>query len=432
MPRKYENVKEYQDPWYALTANRLLVTLGGLQGEVNCDVCVIGAGFTGLSAALELSQKGYSVILLEKDSVSGLASGRNGGHIQRGFSQSPGWLIQQYGLETAKFLCNVSLEGLALLLHRIAEHDIKCDLKFGHLTAAIKPKHEAELKADIRDWQRLGHKDIDWWDEKTVQDTVLTGSYTGGLFDAKGGHFHPLNYALGIAQAFQRLGGKIYENTAATEIIPGADVQRVLTATGGSVSAKFVVLAGVTGMKGLAPLRKASITATAHVIATEPLSDVRRQQIMTRDLAVIDARFIMDYYRFSSDNRLLFGGNCNYSDREYAGEDMRLRERMTTLFPLLKMTRIDHCWRGPLDLTMNRMPHLGRLSPHIYFAHGFGGQGVILTNILGKIMAEAVAGTAERFDVFAKMRHNTFPGGDMLRRPLFVAAMTWFRLRDLL
>lgn len=432
MPRKYENVKEYHDPWYALTANRLLVTLGGLQGEVNCDVCVVGAGFTGLSAALELSQKGYSVILLEKDTVSCLASGRNGGHIQRGFSQSPGWLIQHYGLETARFLSNVSLEGLALLLHRIAEHDIKCDLKFGHLSAAMKPKHQAELKTDISDWQRLGHKDIEWWDEKTVQDTVLTNSYTGGLYDAKGGHFHPLNYALGVAQAFQRLGGKIYERTAATEIIPGNDVQRVLTASGGSVNAKFVVLAGVTGMKGLAPLRKASITATAHVIATEPLSDARRQQIMTRDLAVIDARFIMDYYRFSSDNRLLFGGNCNYSDREYAGEDMRLRERMTTLFPILKMTRIDHCWRGPLDLTMNRMPHLGRLSPHIYFAHGFGGQGVILTNILGKIMAEAVAGTAERFDVFAKMRHNTFPGGDLLRRPLFVAAMTWFRLRDML
>ncbi|MDP2206547.1 MAG: FAD-binding oxidoreductase [Alphaproteobacteria bacterium] len=431
MPKKYENVKEYHDPWYALTANRLLVTLGALRDEVNCDVCVVGAGFTGLSAALELAQKGFNVILLEKDSVSGLASGRNGGHLQRGFSQSPGWLIRQYGLETAKFLCNVSLEGLGLMLMRMAEHDIKCDLKFGHLTAATKPRHETELKADIRDWQKLGHKDIDWWDEKTVQETILTGAYTGGLFDTKGGHFHPLNYALGLAQAFQKHGGRIYEQTAAVDIIPG-ETNRVTTASGGSVLAKFVVLAGVTGMKGLAPLRKTSMAVTAHMIATEPLSETRRQQIMTRDIAVADARFIMDYYRFSSDNRLLFGGNCNYSDREYASEDMRLRERMTTLFPLLRMTRIDHCWRGPLDLTMNRIPHLGRLTPQIYFAHGFGGQGAILTHILGKIMAEAVAGTAERFDVFAKMRHNPFPGGDLLKRPLFVAAMTWYRLRDML
>lgn len=431
MTRKYENVKEYHDPWYALTANRLLMTLGALRDEVNCDVCVIGAGFTGLSAALELAEKGYSVILLEKDSVGGLASGRNGGHMQRGFSQSPGWLIRQYGLETAKFLSNVSLEGLGLLLARMENLDIKCDIKFGHLSAATKPAHEAELKQDIKDWQQLGHKDIEWWDQKTVQDTVLTSKYTGGLFDSKGGHLHPFNYALGIAQAFQKLGGKIYDHTAAVDIIPGTP-NRVLTATGGVVNANFVVIAGVTGMKGLAPLRKVSMTATAHIIATEPLSDARRAQIMTRDLAVIDARFIMDYYRFSSDNRLLFGGNCNYSDREYAGEDTRLRQRMTELFPILNMTRIDHCWRGPLDLTMNRMPHLGRLTPHIYFAHGFGGQGVILTHILGKIMAEAVAGTAERFDVFAKIRHNPFPGGELLKRPLFVAAMTWYRLRDML
>ncbi len=431
MTKKYENVKEYHDPWYSLTANRLLMTLGVLRDEVNCDVCVIGAGFTGLSAALELADKGYTVTLLEKDTVGGLASGRNGGHIQRGFNQSPGWLIRQYGLDTAKFLCNVSLEGLALMLARMEEHEIKCDLKFGHLTAATKPKHEAELKQDINDWQQLGHKDIDWWDEKTVQDTVITGKYSGGLFDNKGGHLHPYNYALGIAQAFQRMGGKIYDQTTAVDIIPG-EPNRVLTASGGTVHAKFVVIAGVTGMKGLGRLRKTSITATAHMIATEPLSDARRQQIMTRDIAVIDSRFIMDYYRFSSDNRLLFGGNCNYSDREYAGEDSRLRERMTDLFPVLKMTRIDHCWRGPLDLTMNRMPHMGQLTPHIYFVHGFGGQGVILTNILGKIMAEAVAGTAERFDVFARLRHKPFPGGDMMKRPLFVAAMTWFRLRDML
>jgi gamma-glutamylputrescine oxidase len=431
MPRKYENVKEYHEPWYALSANRLLVTLGALRDEVNCDVCVVGAGFTGLSTALELAEKGFSVTLLEKDTVAGLASGRNGGHIQRGFSQSPGWLIRQYGLETAKFLCNVSLEGLGLMLSRMAQYDIKCDVKFGHLTAATKHKHEAELKADIQDWQKLGHKDIEWWDEQTVQDAVLTPQYTGGLFDNKGGHFHPLNYALGIAQAFQKLGGRIYENSAATEIFPG-ETNRITTASGGSVRAKFVVLAGVTGMKGLAPLRKVSMQATAHMIATEPLSETRVRQIMTRDIAVADARFIMDYYRFSGDYRLLFGGNCNYSDREYAGEDTRLRERMTDLFPILKMVRVEHCWRGPLDLTMNRIPHLGRLTPHIYFAHGFGGQGVILTNILGKIMAEAVSGTAERFDVFDKIRHNNFPGGEILKRPLFVAAMTWYRLRDLL
>ena len=429
MPRKYENVKEYRDPWYALTANRLLVTLGGLQEEVNCDVCVIGAGFTGVSAALELAQKGFKTILLEKGTVASNASGRNGGHIQRGFSQSPGWMIDKYGIDTARFMCNVSLEGLALMLDRIAKHDIQCDLKFGHLTASMAKKHSAELQQDIKDWQRLGHKDLEWWDEKQAQETILAPDYIGGLFDTKGGHFHPLNYALGVAHAFQKAGGMIYENTPAIDIIPGA-TNKVLTSSG-AVNAKFVIIAGATGMKGMPQIRRASLQVTAHMIATEPLGEKRARQIMTRDIAVADARFIMNYYRFSDDYRLLFGGNCNYSDHEYDGEDRRLRERMTELFPILKMTRIDHCWRGPLDLTMNRMPHLGRITPQIYFAHGFGGQGVVLTNILGKVLAEAVSGTAERFDVFEKIRHNPFPGGDMLRRPLFLLAMTWYRLRDI-
>lgn len=430
MPRKYENVKEYRDPWYALTANRLLVTLGGLREEVNCDVCVIGAGFTGLSAALELTQKGYSVILLEKDTVAGSASGRNGGHVQRGYSQSPGWLINHYGLETAKLLANVSLEGLGLMLERIATHDIKCDFKFGHLTAGMAPKHMQELAQDIKDWEKLGQKDMVLWDEKEVQETIHTTDYIGGLYDPKGGHFHPLNYALGIAHALQKAGGRIYDNTPALDIIPGERAK--VTTSSGAVLAKHVIIAGATGMKGMAPLRKTSIQVTAHMIATEPLGEDRARQIMTKDIAVADARFIMNYYRFSDDYRLLFGGNCNYSDREYDGEDRRLRERMTDLFPTLKMTRIDHCWRGPLDLTMNRMPHMGKLAPNIYYAHGFGGQGVILTNILGKVLAEAVAGTAERFDVFEKIRHNPFPGGDSLKRPLFLLAMTWYRLRDML
>lgn len=429
MPRKYENVKEYRDPWYALTANRLLVTLGGLHEEVNCDVCVIGGGFTGLSAALELAQKGMKVALLEKGNVAGSASGRNGGHIQRGFSQSPGWMIDKYGLETARMMCNISLEGLSLMLQRIATHDIQCDLKFGHLTASMAPKHSAELQADIKDWQRLGQQDMDWWDDKQAQETIFTTDYIGGLYDPKGGHFHPVNYALGLAQAFQKAGGLIYDQTPAMDIIPGA-VNKVITPSG-AVKAKFVILAGATGMKGTPQIRKASLQVTAHMIATEPLGEKRARQIMARDIAVADARFIMNYYRFSDDYRLLFGGNCNYSDREYEGEDRRLHDRMTELFPSLKMTRIDHCWSGPLDLTMNRMPHMGRITPQIYFAHGFGGQGVVLTNILGKVLAEAVSGTAERFDVFAKIRHNPFPGGDALRRPLFLLAMTWYRLRDI-
>ena len=168
------------------------------------------------------------------------------------------------------------------------------------------------------------------------------------------------------------------------------------------------------------------------MIATEPLGDKRAASLMSRDIAVSDARFIMDYYRLTSDQRLLFGGNCNYSDMEYPGEDKRLRERMVKLFPQLHMVGIHHCWHGPLEFTINRLPDLGRLSPHVYYAHGFGGQGVVATNILGCVLAEAVAGHAQRFDVFAKIKHAAFPGGNALKRPLFVLGMKWYQLRDLL
>lgn len=430
MPGKTEHADNYSIPWYVLSANRLVATLGSLKGEVNCDICVIGAGFTGLSAALELASKGFSVVILEIGPIAAGASGRNGGQLLRGLAQSPDWLIDKYGLADAKFMCNVTLEGLALILSRISNHDIKCDLKFGHLTAAFTDKHVAGLKAEIRSWQKLGHDDLQFLDKKATQDIVKAKPYVAGMFDSKGAHFHPGNYALGLAQTAQRYGARIFDETEALEVIPG-QTPRVITA-GGAVTAKFVILGGAIRLKGAEQIARRSITATAHMIATEPLGTRRARNIMSRDVAVSDGRFIMDYYRFSDDYRLLFGGNCNYSDAEYPGEDQRLRQRMVALFPALQSVRIDHCWRGPLEFTINRMPDIGRLSPQIYYAHGFGGQGVIASNIVGKILAEAVRGQAQRFDVFAKIKHAPFPGGQLFKRPAFVLGMTWYKLRDML
>lgn len=430
MRKNYETIKGYTNSWYSMTPNRLLVTLGPLKGEVNSDVCVVGAGFTGLSAALELAQKGYAVTLIDAGTVAGGASGRNGGHLQRGFAQSPSWAISRYGIDAARMLGNISLEGLALILERITKHDIKCDLKFGHVTCAIKEKHVPELKTEIKAWEKIGHTDLRLLDKNELQEFVKSPKYIGGMYDPKGGHFHPLNYALGLAVACQKAGVKIYDETKATQIITSPSPRVVTTA--GAVNAKFVLLAGAYGMKGAESIGTRSITAMAHMIATEPLGEKRARDILPKDVAAIDANFIMNYYRLSSDYRLLFGGNCNYSGKDFSNEDDELRARMIDTFPSLKMTRIDHCWHGPLDLTVNRMPHLGRLSPQVFFAHGFGGHGVIATNILGKIMADAVAGTAERFDVFTKIRHTPFLGGNLLRRPLFVMGMTWYKLRDLL
>jgi gamma-glutamylputrescine oxidase len=429
MLHKNEREDIYNIPWYALSANRLIATLGTLKSEINCDICVVGGGFTGISAALELALKGFSVALLESRSIAFSASGRNGGQIIRGFAKGVDWMISKYGASDAGFMNKVTMEGLALLLNRISTQGIKCDLKLGHLTAAMNKHHIAGLRAEKEAWKKIGYDDLEMLDERAVQDIVKAKGYIGGLFDPKGAHFHPINYALGVAQAAQKAGCRIYDETRALEVIPG-DAPKVITAQG-KVNCKFVVLAGVTNVKGAEKLTRRSITATAHMIATEPLGLRRARNLMSKDVAVSDARFIMDYYRFSGDYRLLFGGNCNYSDMDIPGQDERLRQRMTKIFPAMRMVRIDHCWRGPLDLTVNRMPDVGRLTPQIYYAHGFGGQGVIATNIVGKILAEAIGGQAQRFDVFARIKHGDFIGGDLFKRPLFVLGMTWFKLKDL-
>ncbi len=416
-------------PWYALTSNRLLATLGVLEGEINCDVCVIGGGFTGLSAALELAQSGYSVTLLESQSVAASASGRNGGQLIRGYTAAVEDLGRKFDPATAKMMCNLTLEGLALIIERIAKYDIKCDLHFGHVTAALHDHHISSLKNEMEEWAKIGHTDLKYLDKQEVQSFVKNKKYIGGMFDPKGAHFHPANYALGIAQAAQEAGCKIYDKTSVLTIAQGSPT-RVITEKG-VVNAKFVVLGGYVQFKGIEKLNRKVIAATAHIIATEPLGETARQ-ILPKNVGVTDANFVMNYFRLSSDNRLLFGGNCNYSGLEYPGQSNLLKQRMVEVFPDLAKAAIAHCWGGPLDITLNRLPSFGRLAPNIFYAHGYCGHGIILSNLAGKLIADAIRGTAERFDVFTKIKHAPFVGGDLLKRPLFVLGMAWYRLRDML
>lgn len=430
MAKNYRNIKEYKDSWYALTPNRLIVTLGSLKGEVNCDVCVIGAGFTGLSAALELAQKGLSVTLLEASRVGAGTSGKNSAYMHRGFGQAPGYMIDHFGLTEAKIMANVSLEGLGLILERIAKNDIRCDLKFGHMTAALKPRHLRNLQEDARQWARLGHADLQILGRADTQSMAKARQYIGSMFDPKGAHFHPLNYALGVAHAFQKAGGKIFDLSPVLEITGGA-APRVITEHG-IVNAKYIILTSGGRIKGAEKISQPEISAAAHIIATEPLGETRARNMLPRDIAISHYGRFPNYYNFSHDHRLLFGGNISYSNVEYPGEDAALRQQMLQFFPHMKMTLIQHCWSVPLNLTRNQMPHIGRLGPQIYYARGFGSNGVIGTNVIGKVLAEAVAGQASRFDVFARIKHSPYPGGTVMKRPLFVAGMMWNQLRDML
>lgn len=431
MRKNYENDKSFKSSWYALSTNRLLLTLGALKGEVNSDVCVVGAGFTGLSAALELAQQGFSVTLLEATTIGGGASGKNGGQLHRGLAQSPQWLTDRYGADNARMIGNMSLKGTALILERINKYDIKCDLTFGLLVTALTERHQQELRDEAGQWRRIGHDDLTYFDKDETQAHINCDKYIGALYDPKGGHFHPLNYALGLAAAGQKLGVKIYDETPVLSVKMEEGKNTVLTAQG-KVAAKFVVIAGDINLPEMkAPLRR-SITAQAHMIATEPLGEERARKMIPSNAAIADANFITNYFRFSADWRLLFGGNCNYNGRDNGNEANVLRARMLGIFPKLNTTRIDHCWHGPLDLTANRLPDIGRLSPTVYYAHGFGGHGVVATNLAGKVLAEAITGTATRFDVFQKIHHIPFAGGDLLKRPLFQLGMWWYQLRDML
>ena len=325
----------------------------------------------------------------------------------------------------------MTLEGIALILQRITAHDIKCDLKFGVLTAARKPRHEAALKRERDAWEKLGHTDMEYLPKSRVQKLVSAKQYLGGLLDPKGAHFHPLNYALGVAQAAQKLGCKLHDDTYATQIVM-QPAPKVITAEG-TVNAKFIIIAGSVKIPGIiGNLQAKTLTTTAHMISTEPMDSTRARNLIPGDIAVGDARHFMDYYRFSGNHCLLFGGTHNYTGWESGSEDQALRKRMLSLFPSLGTTRIDHFWSTPMEFTFDRLPHIGKLSPQVFYAHGFGGHGLIAANVAGKVLAEAVSGTAEKFDVFAKIQHLTIPGGACVKRPLFLLMAAWHRVMDIL
>jgi gamma-glutamylputrescine oxidase len=418
-PKEQKEDPNYNNSWYAVTPNRLLVTLGTLRGEINCDVCVIGAGFTGISAAFELVQKGYSVTLIEAKNIIDSAPGKSGNHLLRGYHHAPATLAKKYGPAGAKMLSNLTLEGLALIVERIAKHDIKCDLKFGHVTTAITPDQASALKKRIDDWAKLGHVDLKYLSKKDIPAYVDTKKYIGGLFDPKGAHFHPMNYMLGVTQTAQNAGCKIYDETPVLSVTPGSPA-RVETKHG-AVNAKFVVLGGYVRIPGIPRLNKKIIPAALPMLATQPLGDRISHKILPKNSAIIDSHRIMNYFKLSNDNRLIFG--C-------VGQGINLQQRMTAIFPDLADARIAHQWNSPLDFTLNHMPNFGRLADNIFYAQGYCGQGIILGNLAGKLIAEAVSGTAERFDVFARVKHMSIPGGDELKKRILALGMAWYRLQD--
>jgi gamma-glutamylputrescine oxidase len=420
----------YPPSWYAASATPL-PEQPPLQGRIDVDVCILGAGYTGLSAALELAEAGYKVVVLEAERIGWGASGRNGGQAIAGFSCGEAKLEALVGFDDARRMFDLSREGLQWLRDRIDRHGIACDWRDGHAQVPIKPRQERELRAAVDDLAARYDYPVQWWSREQLRSQLASDRYLGALYDPNSGHLHPLEYVLGLARAAMAAGVRIFEHSRVTGLLRGP--QPVMKTAQGEVRSDFAVIAGNALLRGIAPeLESRMMPVGTYIAATAPLGEQRARALIRNDMAVADTNWALDYYRLSRDHRLLFGGRASYSTLPPPNLRGVMTRRMHRVFPQLRDVGVEYLWGGMIDISLNRAPHWGRLTPQVYFAQGFSGHGVIATGLAGKLIAEAIRGQSERLDLFAKIGHHPFPGGRALRTPLLVAAMAWYKLRDAL
>jgi len=425
-----------QNSYYAVSANDCS-RYPKLEGDAVVDVCVVGGGLTGLSAAIELADRGYSVLVLEAETVGWGASGRNGGQIIAGLSCQQSVIEKVVGLEVAKQVWNITIEGLDLVRERVRRFNIECDLVDGFLGVAVNTRKAAALREWYDDMsKRYGYdQDAEWVGVAELSRWIDSPRYHSGYYDRRSGHLHPLNFTKGLARGASSLGVRICENSPVRAMRPGASVS--LSTDNGTVKARFVVLAGNTYLPEVAPalapsLAKRIMPVGTYMVGTEPVDPGLASQLIPRKSAVCDSNFILDYFRLSADHRLLFGGGVSYSGMTPRNLTSDMQKRMSSVFPQLSNTRVQYTWGGFVDITMNRAPDFGRIESNVYYLQGFSGHGVALAGMAGKLAAEAIGGQAERMDLVAGIPHHDFPGGKLLRTPALVLGMLWYQLKDAL
>jgi gamma-glutamylputrescine oxidase len=416
--------------YYEATAHRA-PRHAELSGSVDCDVCVVGGGIAGCSTALHLAGRGYRVVLLEEHLVGWGASGRSGAQAIAGTAASHAKIVRLVGREAARAIWDVSVEGLDLIRTLIDRYRIACDWVSGHMTVALKAGQAAELTEAMRELEMLGYRGARLMGREELRETLATKRYVAALYDANAGHMHPLNYTLGLAAAAEQEGVQIFEGTRALSF--SGDAALEVRTPRGAVRCRQLALCGNAYLGATAPALASKIMRVGTcIVATSPLGAERARALISNNAAVADMNWVLDYFRRSADDRLLFGGRVTYSGFDPSRIAATTRRRMIGVFPQLAAAPIDFAWGGYVDITLNRAPHFGRLASNVYFLQGFSGHGIVLAGIAGKLIAEAVAGSAERFDVFARIPHRDFPGGPLFRRPALVLAMMYYRLKDAL
>ena len=415
--------------WYAASANDKRLR-PALEESLSADICIIGAGFTGVSAALELAEKGYSVVVLEAERVGFGASGRNGGQIVNGYSRDFETIERRFGPQKARTLAMMSREGGDIIRSRVEKYAIQCDLREGGFFAAFTAKQLKDFESVKASCESYGIDGMEMIGKGEVGRYVRSERYVGGMIDRRGGHIHPLNLVLGEAAAAEKLGARIFENSRAVAIDLSGKMPTVQTARG-HVESRYLLVCGNAYLGNLMPkVTERMMPVSSQVMVTEPLDPGLIERMLPADYCVEDANYVLDYYRRTSDNRLLYGGGIGYGGQDPADLTAIIRPNMVKTFPELTETRIDFAWSGNFALTLTRIPHVGRLSENVYFSHGDSGHGVTTTHLLGKILGEAVAGHAERFDLWSSLPSLPFPGGRAFRVPLTMLGAWWYGLRD--
>ncbi|HEX6704915.1 MAG TPA: FAD-binding oxidoreductase [Albitalea sp.] len=429
-----------RDSYYAATAVRSQ-SFQPLAGSMDADVAVVGGGLAGLSAAIELSDRGHRVVLLEARQVGWGASGRNGGQAIAGLACDQSTIEALVGMEESRRIWAMTLEALDLIHARRQRFGIECEWQSGFLALAVNAKKGRELKrwqADMAD--HYGH-DTAWIAPSEIGKWIASPRYHSGLFDARSGHLHPLKYSLGLAKAAHSLGVQLFEDTPVTQLVPGPTAR--LRTPAGEVRATHVLLAGNVYLQGIAPVLEPRIMPVGtYIVASRALDPERIRALIPSRAAVSDTNFALDYFRPTADHRLLYGGRVSYSTSTPANLASGMQRRMAGTFPQLKDVEVEHAWGGFIDISMNRAPDFGRLADltdgagkgfeNVYYLQGFSGHGLALAGLAGKLVAEAIDGNASRFDTFARIRHRPFPGGRLLRMPALVAGMAYYRLKDML
>jgi gamma-glutamylputrescine oxidase len=402
-----------------------------LRGAIRADVAIVGGGIAGCSAALHLAKRGYRVALLEARTVGFGASGRSGGQTIFGLAVSQKTLAAEVGRDDARRLFDLSVEALDLTQSLISDNAIDCEYHANHVHVAVKPRHLQELAEWVHELHEDGYSSARLLNREELGAHVHSGRYLGGLIDPRSGHLHPLKFTRGVARAAEAAGAKIFENSQVLRYEDGPEV--IVHTAQGTVRCAHLVICGNAYNGVVAPsLARRILGVGTYVIATEPLGEERVRALLPSNAAIADINWILDYFRRSADHRLLFGGRVSYSAVQPPHLAESMRKRMLRIFPTLADVKVAYAWGGYLDITMNRAPDFGRLAPNVFYCQGFSGHGMTLTGLAGKLVAEAIAGSAERFDVFGRIPHRDFPGGRLFRRPSLVLAMLYYRLRDLL